>query len=112
MADFEYTPECIVFDLLRIRLVHGWLVDPGLPDEVTAIGNLSYNQLVEKIIIQKNSPRPELITEGRYMLDAVHVYMTVMPIPYVSTLLLGRKYHFFPSVLLFAGFFMFIILFR
>ncbi|KAI0234292.1 Ubiquitin carboxyl-terminal hydrolase MINDY-2 [Lamellibrachia satsuma] len=64
VADFEYTPECIVFDLLRIRLVHGWLVDPGLPAEVTAIGNLSYNQLVEKIIIQKNSPRPELITEA------------------------------------------------
>ncbi|KAM4833336.1 ubiquitin carboxyl-terminal hydrolase MINDY-2 isoform X2 [Urocitellus parryii] len=25
---FEYTPECIVFDLLDIPLYHGWLVDP------------------------------------------------------------------------------------
>ncbi|XP_067827604.1 ubiquitin carboxyl-terminal hydrolase MINDY-2 isoform X3 [Heptranchias perlo] len=25
---FEYTPECIVFDLLDIALYHGWLVDP------------------------------------------------------------------------------------
>ncbi len=66
VADFEYTPECIVFDLLGIRLYHGWLVDPELPDEATAIGTLSYNQLVEKIITQKNSPRPELVTEGRY----------------------------------------------
>lgn len=24
---FEYTPECIVFDLLDIPLYHGWLVD-------------------------------------------------------------------------------------
>lgn len=33
---FEYTPECIVFDLLDIPLYHGWLVDPqvrsDLPD--------------------------------------------------------------------------------
>lgn len=28
VADFEYTPECIVFDLLDIPLFHGWLVDP------------------------------------------------------------------------------------
>nr|XP_058912244.1 ubiquitin carboxyl-terminal hydrolase MINDY-2 isoform X4 [Kogia breviceps] len=25
---FEYTPECVVFDLLDIPLYHGWLVDP------------------------------------------------------------------------------------
>lgn len=28
VTDFEYTPECIVFDLLDIPLYHGWLVDP------------------------------------------------------------------------------------
>ena len=28
VTDFEYTPECIVFDLLNIPLYHGWLVDP------------------------------------------------------------------------------------
>lgn len=28
VSDFEYTPECIVFDLLDIPLYHGWLVDP------------------------------------------------------------------------------------
>ncbi|XP_010192274.1 PREDICTED: protein FAM63A-like, partial [Mesitornis unicolor] len=27
VADFEYTPECIVFDLLNVPLYHGWLVD-------------------------------------------------------------------------------------
>ncbi|KAM6426543.1 ubiquitin carboxyl-terminal hydrolase MINDY-2 isoform 3-T5 [Liasis olivaceus] len=47
---FEYTPECIVFDLLDIPLYHGWLVDPQIGDIVKAVGNCSYNQLVEKII--------------------------------------------------------------
>jgi hypothetical protein len=28
VSDFEYTPECIIFDLLNISLYHGWLVDP------------------------------------------------------------------------------------
>ena len=28
VQDFEYTPECIIFDLLNISLYHGWLVDP------------------------------------------------------------------------------------
>lgn len=32
VADFEYTPECIVFDLLDIPLYHGWLVDPQVRD--------------------------------------------------------------------------------
>ena len=28
VSDFEYTKECIVFDLFNIALYHGWLVDP------------------------------------------------------------------------------------
>lgn len=28
VSDFEYTPECIVFDLLNVPLYHGWLLDP------------------------------------------------------------------------------------
>lgn len=31
---FEYTPECIVFDLLDIPLYHGWLVDPQVSIQV------------------------------------------------------------------------------
>ena len=34
VRDFEYTTECIIFDLLHISLYHGWLVDPQNPDEV------------------------------------------------------------------------------
>ncbi|XP_028925951.1 ubiquitin carboxyl-terminal hydrolase MINDY-2 isoform X2 [Ornithorhynchus anatinus] len=61
---FEYTPECIVFDLLAIPLYHGWLVDPQIADIVKAVGNCSYNQLVEKIISCKQSDNSELVSEG------------------------------------------------
>ncbi|XP_035252430.1 ubiquitin carboxyl-terminal hydrolase MINDY-2-like isoform X1 [Anguilla anguilla] len=61
---FEYTPECIVFDLLDIPLYHGWLVDPQMSDIVKAVGNCSYNQLVEKIISCKQSDRGEQAGEG------------------------------------------------
>ncbi|KAK1802277.1 hypothetical protein P4O66_021943 [Electrophorus voltai] len=61
---FEYTPECIVFDLLDIPLYHGWLVDPQMGDTVKAVGNCSYNQLVEKIISYKQSASSELAGEG------------------------------------------------
>uniref|UniRef100_A0A3B4ZRB6 Ubiquitin carboxyl-terminal hydrolase n=2 Tax=Stegastes partitus TaxID=144197 RepID=A0A3B4ZRB6_9TELE len=65
---FEYTPECIVFDLLDIPLYHGWLVDPQMHDIVKAVGNCSYNQLVEKIISCKQSDNSELAGEGECFL--------------------------------------------
>ncbi|XP_053560830.1 ubiquitin carboxyl-terminal hydrolase MINDY-1 [Bombina bombina] len=64
VADFEYTPECIVFDLLNIPLYHGWLVDPQSAEAVHAVGKLSYNQLVEKIITCKHSSDTNMVTEG------------------------------------------------
>ncbi|XP_054854263.1 ubiquitin carboxyl-terminal hydrolase MINDY-1 [Eublepharis macularius] len=64
VSDFEYTPECIVFDLLNVPLYHGWLVDPQLAEAVQAVGKLSYNQLVEKIITCKHASDPDLVTEG------------------------------------------------
>ncbi|NXI79012.1 MINY1 hydrolase, partial [Rhipidura dahli] len=64
VSDFEYTPECIVFDLLNIPLYHGWLVDPQSPEQVQAVGKLSYNQLVEKIITCKQASDSNLVSEG------------------------------------------------
>uniref|UniRef100_A0A8C2JQN5 Ubiquitin carboxyl-terminal hydrolase n=1 Tax=Cyprinus carpio TaxID=7962 RepID=A0A8C2JQN5_CYPCA len=64
VSDFEYTPECIVFDLLDIPLYHGWLVDPQSPEVVSAVGKLSYNQLVEKIIEFKHSTDTSQVSEG------------------------------------------------
>ncbi|NXM28310.1 MINY1 hydrolase, partial [Oxyruncus cristatus] len=64
VSDFEYTPECIVFDLLNIPLYHGWLVDPQSPETVQAVGKLSYNQLVEKIITCKQATPPLGVPAG------------------------------------------------
>ena len=55
VGDFEFTSECVIFDLLSIRLYHGWLIDPQSMDYKMAIGNLSYNQLVEKIIASQEA---------------------------------------------------------
>ena len=63
ITDFECTPECIIFDLLRIPLYHGWLVDPNLIELNNAIGTQSYNQLVDNIITNKSSQDPEVSTK-------------------------------------------------
>ncbi|CDW52865.1 protein FAMb; protein FAMa [Trichuris trichiura] len=60
--EFEYTPECIIFDLLNITLCHGWISDPTNTEMHQAVGNLSYNQLVEKIIHEDASKS----TQGSY----------------------------------------------
>ena len=64
MKDFEYTPECIIFDLLRIGLYHGWLVDPQLEDLALAINSKSYNQVVESIITGRTSQDPVEISKS------------------------------------------------
>jgi hypothetical protein len=74
VTDFEFTPELIVFDLLRIPLFHGWLVDPVVDAEAAAaIGSCSYNQLVDKIINNKCSEKTFLVTEA---LQAEHFLET------------------------------------
>ena len=64
VKDFEYTNECIIFDLLNISLYHGWLVDPTNQFELSSvIQSLSYNQLVEKIISDHNTSEALLAQE-------------------------------------------------
>ncbi|CAL5432932.1 unnamed protein product [Camellia sinensis] len=48
--DFEFTPECAIFDLLDIPLYHGWIVDPQDYDTANAIGSKSYNTLMEELV--------------------------------------------------------------
>ena len=64
MQEFEYTPECCIFDLLHVRLYHGWLVEPSEPDVRHAVAQCGYNQLVDKIITNKGSDDPELSHQG------------------------------------------------
>jgi hypothetical protein len=49
IRDFEFTAECIIFDLLNINLVHGWVIDPE-DEAASIITPLSYNQLLEKVV--------------------------------------------------------------
>lgn len=68
VSDFEFTPECIVFDLLSIGLYHGWLVDPQNAEMLSAVGGLSYNQLVEKIIASKqDGAESQVVSEGNVL---------------------------------------------
>ncbi|KAK4262699.1 hypothetical protein QN277_028230 [Acacia crassicarpa] len=48
--DFEFTPECAIFDLLDISLYHGWIVDPEDRDTANAIGSKSYNALMGELV--------------------------------------------------------------
>ena len=61
VSKFEYTPECIIFDLLDIPLYHGWLIDPQQEEVCLAVNSTSYNQLVEMIIANKTSKDSELV---------------------------------------------------
>lgn len=47
---FEATREVAIFDLLGIPLVHGWLVDPQDVETAKAMGDRSYNELVELMV--------------------------------------------------------------
>ena len=64
VRDFEYTRESIVFDLLGLQLYHGWLADPQNREEQAAVGQCTYNQLVEKIIEDKSSADEGKLTQG------------------------------------------------
>jgi len=67
---FEFTKECIVFDLLGIQLFHGWVIDPQ-NDELQKIVNSNasrYNQLVEKMIHHRQSNDENLSRESRFFL--------------------------------------------
>ena len=45
---FEYSEDLVIFDLLNVRLLHGWLVDPQDGETARVVSHLSYNQCVEK----------------------------------------------------------------
>jgi len=46
----EYTDGVAAFDILGVKLIHGWLVDPQDKVICELIGNRSYNELVEFVI--------------------------------------------------------------
>ncbi|PPR97187.1 hypothetical protein GOBAR_AA23481 [Gossypium barbadense] len=68
--DFEFTPECAIFDLLDIPLYHGWIVDPqtdGINQNSSYVksgdGTLS-NDAVENMAVKVSSADDLLQIEG------------------------------------------------
>eukprot|EP00923_Selenidium_pygospionis_P055646 GHVN01096900.1.p1 GENE.GHVN01096900.1~~GHVN01096900.1.p1 ORF type:complete len:448 (+),score=35.28 GHVN01096900.1:790-2133(+) len=50
---FEYTEGLTFFDLLDITLCHGWVVSSNDDETYPVVYPLSYNQLVEKVIVYR-----------------------------------------------------------
>lgn len=48
--EFECTSELLVFDMLNVRVYHGWLVDPQDQSTHVAVHGKSYNQLIDFIV--------------------------------------------------------------
>ncbi|XVF10704.1 hypothetical protein REPUB_Repub07fG0205400 [Reevesia pubescens] len=48
--DFEFTPECAIFDLLDIPIYHGWIVDPQDYETANAIESKSYNAIMGELV--------------------------------------------------------------
>lgn len=46
----EFTTELTTFDLLNVKMVHGWLLDPQSNELMNLIGSKTYNELVEAVI--------------------------------------------------------------
>eukprot|EP00804_Cyclotella_cryptica_P007527 CCRYP_010632-RA/>CCRYP_010632-RA protein AED:0.00 eAED:0.00 QI:564/-1/1/1/-1/1/1/419/488 len=51
----EYTHNLAALDSLGVELVHGWLVDPQDGETWSAVGNRSYNELIELVIWGKEA---------------------------------------------------------
>ena len=58
---FEFTKEIEVFELLKVPLYHGWLVDPQEEAVANAVGKLGYNQLADKVINDQTSDDDEKV---------------------------------------------------
>merc|ERR1719389_1227430 len=65
VSEFEYTKELAVFDLLDIGLFHGWVVSKQDQKAFEAFGQLSYNQIVEKIIAFEEAQQSIVEASGR-----------------------------------------------
>ena len=61
---FEYTPELSLFDLAQIRLIHGWVIDPQDKFLSSLVGDLTYNQLVEKTMEMSGSSDSREVSES------------------------------------------------
>ena len=60
---FEFTSDLAIFDLLDVRLVHGWRVDgENDPETAEALGSRSYNECIQEVVQLRTN---ELEVRGR-----------------------------------------------
>eukprot|EP00760_Papus_ankaliazontas_P019052 PhM_4_TR17854/c1_g1_i1/m.14110 len=59
VEDYEFTSAMVVLELLRIRLLHGWVVDPQDRELVQALGSKGYNQLQDLFLEDTSAMRPQ-----------------------------------------------------
>lgn len=64
VSGFEFTRETGIFDLMGVPLYHGWVEDPQSSYFYQVVKNVSYNQLVEKIINNTSSEDEDQVQEG------------------------------------------------
>ncbi|KAL0727235.1 hypothetical protein Bca4012_023328 [Brassica carinata] len=62
--DFECTPELAIFELLKIPLYHGWIVDPQDFETAIAIGCKSYNDLMTALVTLETQTLKALIGQS------------------------------------------------
>ncbi|EGG17654.1 DUF544 family protein [Cavenderia fasciculata] len=54
IRDFDTSCDTNIFEALNVDLVHGWLVDPQDVELTSVIGQMTYNQLTDKLYIKEN----------------------------------------------------------
>jgi hypothetical protein len=59
VEQFEFDSRISVFDMLGVTLLHGWVVDAKDSELFSALGQLSYNQAVDRLV------RSDEIAEGQ-----------------------------------------------
>ena len=62
VTSYELTPEIVIFDLLGIKLYHGWLVDPQDKNLYSVLENKTYNKAVE-VALDENSPESFVVKD-------------------------------------------------
>lgn len=66
-TSFEFTRELGVFDIFpAVTLLHGWLVDPQDRRLASALGTLSYNQVIDELV-RTATPLSDSLTETQYV---------------------------------------------
>merc|ERR1712086_737721 len=60
-SGMESTMELVVFDLLGVRIVHGWLLDPQDVATTLAINNMTYNQALEVLVSAQDSSQQDAV---------------------------------------------------